>query len=50
MKVDYIYCSYCGFEGIGDVEVSYSRQTANGEWYICPECGDETSNVEVDEL
>ena len=46
--VNYIYCSSCGYEDF-DIEVGYSRATADSEWYICPECKQETSNVEVAE-
>lgn len=49
MDVDYIYCDHCGYEDF-DVRVAYSRQTANGEWYVCPICNQETSNVDVGEL
>jgi len=45
MKAAYVYCSYCGYEGI-DVEVVLSATYANGDFYYCPECGEETSQVE----
>ena len=48
-NVDYIYCNSCGYEGI-DVKADYSRQTADSEYYLCPECGCETSTVEVGDL
>lgn len=48
-KVDYIYCNICGYEGI-EVTADYSRQTADGEYYLCPLCNSETSCVEVEEL
>lgn len=48
MEVDYIYCSSCGCEDY-DLTVAYSRTTADGNWFLCPECGEETSNVEVSE-
>lgn len=47
MKVEFIYCNSCGFEGFDEDNVNYSRQTADGEWYICPQCGSETSSVDV---
>lgn len=46
MNVDYIYCPHCGYED-WDVFVAYSRATADSEWYICPECKEETSQVDV---
>lgn len=45
--VDRIYCDSCGYEDF-DVSVAYSRQTANSELYTCPECGKETSHVDVE--
>lgn len=42
MDVDYIYCSSCGYEGY-EQEVAFSRTTANGDWVVCPKCGEETS-------
>lgn len=48
MKVSYIYCSSCGLEDF-DCNVGYSRQTANGDWWCCPSCNEETSNVEVED-
>lgn len=45
-NVDYIYCNSCGYEGV-DVKAGYSRQTADGEHYLCPECNQETSHVEA---
>lgn len=47
MLVDYVYCSSCGYEG-ADEKVTYSRTTADGDWYICPntKCKEEISNVE----
>ena len=52
-KVDYIYCSSCGYEGIDDT-AAFSRTTAgNGDkgedWYFCPSCSQETSNVDVED-
>ena len=49
MKVEFIYCNSCGFEGFDEGNVTYSRQTADSEWYICPQCGSETSSVDVGE-
>lgn len=46
MEVDYIYCSYCGYEDF-NIFVAYSRTTANGDWYYCPCCKEETSSVDV---
>ena len=48
MKVDYVYCSACGYEG-HDVFVAYSRTCASGDICICPECKSETLNIEVEE-
>jgi len=48
-KVDYFYCGSCGYEDF-DIEVAYSRQTANDEYYICPLCKVESSHVEVDDV
>lgn len=45
--VDYIYCNSCGYEDF-DVKVAYSRCTANGDWYLCPKCNKETSDVNID--
>lgn len=46
--VDYYYCTSCGFEG-NNVTVGFSRTTANGDWYHCPECQSENSAEEVEE-
>jgi len=40
MEAEYIYCNHCGYEYFEEL-VSYSRTTANGDWYFCPECGEE---------
>lgn len=48
MELEYIYCSSCGYESF-DEYCTYSRQTANGEWYYCPCCGKETINVDEQE-
>lgn len=48
MEVEYIYCSSCGYED-HDLTVGYSRTTADGDWYLCPGCGEETSNVDAGE-
>ena len=48
MLVNYIYCPRCGFEEC-DIDVKYSRTTATSDWYLCPGCGSETSNVEIEE-
>ena len=41
---EYIYCNGCGYEDF-DVKVGFSRTTANGDWWICPLCKEETGNV-----
>lgn len=46
--VNYFYCSSCGYEDF-DIKVGFSRTTADSDWYFCPECGEESSNVEVEE-
>ena len=45
MEADYINCNSCGYEAFNEF-VAYNRTTANGDWYLCPSCGEETSNVE----
>lgn len=45
MDVEYIYCPSCGYEDY----VVYSATYANGDFFICPGCGEETSHVEVGE-
>ena len=45
MDVIYFYCNSCGYEDF-DIRVGYSRRTADSEWCICPECGEESSNFE----
>lgn len=40
MDAEYIYCSHCGREDF-EIFVAYYRTTANGDWYLCPECGEE---------
>lgn len=47
-KKQIIHCPHCGLEEF-DREIAYSRQTANGDWWFCPECNSEISNVEFDE-
>jgi hypothetical protein len=47
MEVEYFYCDSCGYEDF-NIFVAYSRQTANGEWYLCPACNQESSNFEVE--
>ena len=47
MNVSYIYCPYCGYED-SDVEVQFSATYANGDFYICPKCNNETSQIERD--
>jgi len=47
MEVTYFYCSYCNFEAF-DIFVAYSRATADSEHCICPECGNESSNFEIE--
>ena len=49
MMFDYVYCGKCGYEDF-DQHCAYSRNTANGEWYFCPCCGEDTiSNDGADE-
>lgn len=48
-KVDQFYCNSCGYEDF-DIEVAYSRQTADDNYYFCPLCDSESSNVEIDEV
>lgn len=43
MDVEYFYCNSCGYEDF-DIRVAYSRQTADSELGICPECKQESSN------
>ena len=40
MNLTYYYCSSCGFEGF-DIFCAFSRSVANGDLYLCPECGKE---------
>ena len=47
-KVDYIYCNSCGYEDF-DCTAAFSRTTANGDWYTCPECGEECT-ADVDDF
>ncbi|QYW06186.1 hypothetical protein KASIA_p142 [Shewanella phage vB_SspS_KASIA] len=47
-KVSYYNCSGCGSEGF-DTKVAYSRTTASGDLYTCPDCGCEIWNVEYDD-
>ena len=46
MDVEYFYCNSCGYEHF-DLYVGFSRTTANSDWYICPECGEESLCVDV---
>jgi DNA-directed RNA polymerase subunit RPC12/RpoP len=48
MEVDYIECNHCGYEA-HNVYVAYSRQTADGKWWWCPECNREVNHVVVEE-
>lgn len=48
MEVYYFYCNSCGYE-VFDEFIAYSRATANEEWLICPECGEESSNFDTGE-
>lgn len=48
MQVDYFNCPCCGFEAM-DIFIVYSGRTANNEWYICPECKEESISVEIEE-
>lgn len=48
MEVKYISCSSCGFEDF-DTTVIYNRTTATGDLYLCPSCGEETSDVDLHE-
>ena len=43
-----IECNNCGYDGC-NVPAEYSRQTANANYWYCPECGGETSSVMVDD-
>lgn len=45
MDASYVYCNHCGYEDL-EVFVDYSRTCANGDFWICPECGEEISDVE----
>jgi uncharacterized Zn finger protein len=45
MDVEYFYCSSCGYEDF-HITVAYHRRTANSEWCLCPECGEESSHFE----
>lgn len=47
MEVYYIYCSSCGYECF-DVYAGFSRTTADRDWYYCPGCNQETSNVDTE--
>jgi Zn finger protein HypA/HybF involved in hydrogenase expression len=38
------YCSHCGYEDI-DIEVAFSATYADTDWFICPHCGAESSQV-----
>ena len=44
---DYYYCTHCGYEDF-DVEIGFSRNTANGSWYFCPKCNHE-NHAEFDD-
>lgn len=44
----YASCGHCGFEET-NVDVAYSRTCANGDFYICPACGEEIWNVEFED-
>ena len=48
MNVSYFYCNCCGAECF-DCYVAYSRKTASGDYCLCPDCGEESSNFEEDE-
>jgi len=48
VELEYIYCSWCGYES-SHIYCAYSRQTANGKWYYCPHCGKETINTDEQE-
>ena len=43
MELEYFHCHSCGTE-LFDTFCAYSRCTADGEHYICPECGQESSD------
>lgn len=45
MWLSYLYCSDCGHEEF-DLHAIYVRTTANADYYKCPECGEETSNID----
>lgn len=44
-KNAYFYCTSCGCELVDEEvgDVAYSRSTADGEYGICPVCGEESS-------
>ena len=46
MDAEYFYCSSCGYEAY-DIFVAYLRATANADQYKCPECGEESSIIEL---
>jgi len=48
MDVSYFYCSYCGYEDY-DIFVAHAATYANGDFYYCPKCGEESSHFEIDE-
>jgi hypothetical protein len=46
MELEYVYCNSCGYED-SNIFVAYSRTTASGDHYLCPECNCESiSNYE----
>ena len=45
MEVEYFYCNSCGYEDF-NIQVAFSRTTANGDWCLCPECNQESSHFE----
>lgn len=46
----YFYCCYCGVEYVAEnvSSVCYSRETSDGEYGLCPSCGEE-SQVDYDD-
>lgn len=46
MNVDYFYCDHCGYEAF-NIFVVYSATYANGDFYYCPKCKNESGHVEI---
>lgn len=45
MDVLSFYCPHCGYEDY-DLFVAFSATYANGDFYYCPECHEESQIVE----